>query len=121
MKAVGSTNHHPTTPWSSGKTTKNCLMRCAGGVQMAEQQDRPLWEVMHEAYWRVAGCNGFNPPASPDCYAAEIRAIVDRVLPEEPITPMLPDGYNVTRAKWEQRMATRALLLAEAERAERAG
>jgi hypothetical protein len=92
---------------------------------MGEQQDRPLWEVMNEAYRR-----GYQEPASGLIghtervrlgHAAQLRAIADVVAPEEGITPMLPDGYDVTRARWEQRMATRALLLAEAERAEKGG
>jgi len=83
-------------------------------------EPRPLWEVMQSAY--IAGCK-------PGCgyrlgYAAEIRAIADAVVPEEPN----PDAYtsiDIVRRfntsamlRWEQRMATRALLLAEAERAE---
>jgi hypothetical protein len=81
---------------------------------------KPLWRVMHEAYWRVAGCDGFNPPASPDCYAAELCAIADAVVPEEAEMPALNRAwYPEAYAKHRQRMATRALLLAEAERAEK--
>jgi hypothetical protein len=87
---------------------------------MAEQQDRPLWELMHEAYWRVAGCNGFNPPASPDCYAAEIRAIADVVAPDRPQPSTLELCYDEDdEREWHYEQRIRALLLAEAERAEK--
>jgi hypothetical protein len=84
---------------------------------------KPLWRVMHEAYWRVAGCDGFDPPASPDCYAAELRAIADVVVPEAPSPSRWQ--YRTERfwfmvyTAWEERQRIRALLLAEAERAEK--
>jgi hypothetical protein len=78
---------------------------------MAEPQGRPLWEVMQSAY--IAGC-------TPGCtyrvgYAAEIRAIADAVVPEEPHIPSEITAV-ILRA---QRQRIRARLLAEAERAEK--
>lgn len=35
---------------------------------------------MHEAYWRAAGCDtDWLPPSTPECYAAELRAIADAI------------------------------------------
>jgi hypothetical protein len=87
---------------------------------MAEQQ-KPLWRVMQDAFTDATIMHGYGRHG----YAAELRAIADVVVPEEP----KPDLYIGTDMgwmvnapatyKWEQRMATRALLLAEAERAEK--
>jgi hypothetical protein len=51
--------------------------------------------------------------------AAALRAAADQVVPEEKTTPMLESGYEVTRAKWEQRDTTRRKLLAIAAELER--
>jgi len=88
---------------------------------MAEPQDRPLWEVMHEAFLREVADN-------PHAELAEgiqimIRAIADVVVPEEPEPN--PDRFatetelDFRMGQWTQRMATRAKLLAEAECAEK--
>lgn len=71
----------------------------------------PLWEVMQDA--------GSNAPGTPrDAIAAEIRALRDWLVPEEdkpndefccpPVSTML----------WRQKMDLRALLTAEADRAD---
>ena len=44
--------------------------------------------------------------------AAALRAAADLVVPQEASTPLLESGYEVTRAKWEQRATTRSALLA---------
>jgi hypothetical protein len=94
-------------------------------MQMADK--KPLWEIMRDAYDTsivpIEIIKASDPQTGNDLtdrvgIAAELRALADEVLPEESITPMLPDGYDVTRAKWEQRMATRALLLKAAAEAE---
>jgi hypothetical protein len=88
--------------------------------------DRKLWEVMADAY-----CNANNMPTSRtgmmrSGIAAELRALADEVVPEEPRPGpdkgMMPGGtrmyYHAKLAQWEQRMATRALLLNAAAEAE---
>ena len=48
---------------------------------MTEEQLKPLWEVMEEAFLK-----GRQPGHSdPHGYAAELRAIADEVVPEEQI------------------------------------
>jgi hypothetical protein len=105
------------TSLSSGKTTKTCSKQCAEGVQMADK--KPLWEVMLAACLQAADdC----PDQVNACYAAEIRALADHVLPERQEPPISPHmGNFAANAIWRERMGIRALLLAEAERAERAG
>jgi len=81
---------------------------------------KPLWEVMQSAY--LAG----RKPGFTDChgYAAELRALADEVVPEEPEPPSTdhhpwPGAYQLmSDSRWEQRMATRALLLKAAAEAE---
>lgn len=42
--------------------------------------NRPLWHVMHAAYWEAAGFEKeLIPPSSQECFAAELRAIADRI------------------------------------------
>ena len=80
----------------------------------------PLWQVMADA----------RPPGlttqarfwmyERDCFAAEIRALADWLVPEEPEPP---DGYAETSAGyrhtvWEVHDELRDRLLAEADRAE---
>jgi hypothetical protein len=86
--------------------------QAAGEVAvMAEQQDRPLWQVMWDAFSNSYDMNLSTPMGM----AAELRAIADVVAPEEPHIPSDITAV-VLRA---QRQRIRALLLAEAERAER--
>jgi hypothetical protein len=87
---------------------------------MAEQQ-KPLWLIMDNASWDRMKQGAYAPQ---DIRAAELRAIADEVVPEEPE----PDAYVNTDIgwivntpemhKWEQRMATRDLLLQAAAEAE---
>lgn len=71
----------------------------------------PLWEVMQGAYFE-----GRNPGFSDrHGYAAEIRALRDWLVPEE---SMPSDELSSWDRLWE-RQRLRALLTAEAERAER--
>ena len=73
----------------------------------------PLWRVMKDAY--------MAPPTTAteaQCYAAEIRAIADWLVPEEePITDQEAECL-VTCGKRRQRTRHRDRLLAEADRAE---
>jgi hypothetical protein len=83
-------------------------------MQMAEQQDRPLWEVMIAAGLQGTGLNG----RVEDGEAARLRAIADVVAPEEE-TPGFNLGQSLAWQRWAERQRIRALLLAEAERAEK--
>jgi len=87
----------------------------------------PMWRVMREAYDRssvptdlVEACD----PQTGDCltdrygYANEIRALADVVAPEE-ADPGRDLGTLLQRERWAERQRIRALLLAEAERAEK--
>ena len=79
----------------------------------------PLWEVMQGAYFE-----GRNPGLSErHGYAAEIRALRDWLVPEEPPPHrgMRPGGTNLTYQETlsVERQRLRALLTAEADRAER--
>lgn len=90
----------------------------------------PLWEVMHQAHLDEAGMirytTGSQPVlGEPDRFtrAAEIRAVRDWLLPEEPPPHrgMRPGGTNLTYQETlsVERQHLRALLTAEADRAER--
>jgi len=81
---------------------------------MAEQQ-KPLWEVMREAYYNVEHPDLFSEECERLTIAAELRAIADVVAPEEPHIPSEITAV-ILRA---QRQRIRAMLLAEAERAEK--
>ena len=85
----------------------------------------PLWEVMRRAY-------DVSSPVPVDanldwidrhCYAGEIRALRDWLVPEEKQPPQRADigGWNSWHDKlcWDERQRLRALLTAEAEKAER--
>jgi hypothetical protein len=91
---------------------------------MAEQQDRPLWRVMREAYDRssvptdlIEACD----PQTGDCltdrygYAAELRAIADVVAPEKQEPFLMGSSHWV---QWAERQRIRAALLKAAEEAE---
>ena len=72
--------------------------------------DQPLWRVMYDSY-------DFDTP-SVQCHANMIRAIADRVVPEEAPMSRRIQGNAVAKALYLQRQRIRALLLAEADRAE---
>lgn len=80
----------------------------------------PLWEVMRDAYDRAP----MPPPAFRNCddigrflMAAEIRALRDWLVPEpeEPLFTATDEAFAI----WKERKHLRALLTAEADRAER--
>ena len=87
-----------------------------------DREPLPLWRVMHRAYDESA------PPGPGEwtngCgYAAEIRALRDWLVPEEapPHRGMRPGGSTLTHQETlsMERQRLRALLTAEAERAEK--
>jgi hypothetical protein len=80
-------------------------------------QDQPLWRVMQEAYCAADGTT--SPPDALDAplYAAEIEALRDLIVPEEPEYPMGTCG--IKQLQREERDRIRALLTAEAEKARR--
>jgi hypothetical protein len=87
-------------------------------------QDQPLWRVMQEAYCAADGTT--SPPDALDAplYAAEIEALRDRIVPEEPepYSPHLPEFLRWRSLLWcgyNQRQYIRALLTTEAEKARR--
>jgi hypothetical protein len=59
----------------------------------------------------------FDTP-SVQCHANMLRAIADRVAPEEPPMSRRIQGNAVAKALYLQRQRIRAVLLAEADRAE---
>jgi hypothetical protein len=78
---------------------------------------KPLWRVMQDAFTDATVMHGYGR----DGYAAELRAIADVVVPEEP-EPLISERHHLEPgviAEWAERQRIRALLLAEAERAER--
>lgn len=82
------------------------------------EQKPPLWEVMQGAYFE-----GRNPGFSErHGYAAEIRAMRDWLVPEHcdlPVPARPHEPGDVIRSEQSQRL--RALLTAEADRAELEG
>ena len=94
---------------------------------MTDTNRPPLWEVMQNAYDRqliaAVGVDALDRL----CYAAEIRAIADWLVPEEPEPPLgaVPksqinkciDEHSEWR-EWWVKDCLRAELLAEADRAE---
>ena len=74
----------------------------------------PLWRVMAEASTAII-------PPSPKCYAAEIRALADWLLPEEE-EPYASEWHDADEesawGEWWARRRVRGQLLAEAKRAE---
>ena len=95
---------------------------------MSTPNDQPLWRVMRHSYDQSSVPTALiesSDPETGDCltdrygYAAELRAIADRVAPEEiePPNAFEEEGYVPGRLRGE-RQRLRALLLAEADRAE---
>ena len=74
----------------------------------------PLWRVMHDAFLSstLSGEEGHQG------FAAEIRALRDWLVPEEP-EPEPGDRYEQRHIIWRHNHRLRAQLTAEAERAER--
>jgi len=86
---------------------------------MAEQQDRPLWVAMDSASWNRMKQGPYAPQ---DIRAAEIRALADVVAPDRPQPSTLELCYDEDdEREWHYEQRIRALLLAEAERAEKGG
>lgn len=85
-----------------------------------QQQPTPLWEVMHDAY--MAATDGPGCDAN-ECYAAQIEALADWLVPKEP----QPLGYvgdpddHVAYGIWIGHMEIRQRLLDEARRARGGG
>jgi hypothetical protein len=73
---------------------------------MAEQQDRPLWEVMHEAHATAEHQSFFVSQGPRRGYAAELRAIAQEIAKRDPDNAM-------------SALAVEEWLLAEAAEAER--
>lgn len=77
---------------------------------------------MHTAYWVEAGCDPDDLPRSvPKCYAAEIEALADVIVPEEE-EPYKSDydcewDHGRQYHMWQQRQQIRQRLLDEARRA----
>jgi len=88
-------------------------------------QDQPLWRVMQEAYCAADGTT--SPPDALDAplYAAEIEALRDRIVPEEPpYEDLMPSQLGnvldtAMSSQHAQRQSIRAQLTAEAEKARR--
>ena len=85
--------------------------------------DQPLWEVMDAVYDAAIKRRDFQSARRDGC-AAELRAIADAVVPEDPEPKVRSQGPGHDRdfeewLYWVQRMATRRRLLDEADRAER--
>jgi hypothetical protein len=89
-------------------------------IRMADK--KPLWEVMLNAKIQYTRTN--SSPTYGGEEAARLRALADEVVPEEPKPDYYVDtdmGWMVNAPatyRWEQRMATRALLLKAAAEAE---
>ena len=84
-----------------------------------QQQPTLLWELMQDAYMSAAIAPGRH---ANECYAAEIEALAQWLVPEEPEPPCgegepWPAAYQaMSDAKWEQRQQIRQRLLDEARR-----
>ena len=82
----------------------------------------PLWKVVDEAWWSLVNTAEphCDPPAS-DQAACVIRALRDWLVPEEP-EPRIYEHCDrddlVAWHRWDERQDLRALLTAEAARAE---
>ena len=97
---------------------------CGGGAAMTTPNRPPLWEVMRAAYDCSTAANGSTDDWTElDGYAAEIRALRDWLVPEEPPPHrgMRPGGTNLTYQETlsVERQRLRDLLTAEADRADR--
>ena len=96
---------------------------------MTLDKQEPLWRLMQNAYDQSSVPDELLESADAyDCltdrygYAAEIRALRDRILPPEPPVelPEYPDPIEAASwGGWKARENLRALLTAEAERAEK--
>ena len=78
----------------------------------------PLWKVLETAYFKGRSPGFAEGPG----YAAEIRALRDWLIPEEPgPTGMQPasHSYSARELERKERQRLRALLTAEAKRAEK--
>jgi hypothetical protein len=88
--------------------------------------DKKLWEIMRDAYFAAKHQSFFVSQGPRMGYAAELRAIANEVVPEEPkpvfyfyVDTDMGLMENIpARHRWEQRMATRAKLLKAAAEAE---
>jgi hypothetical protein len=81
--------------------------------------DQPLWRLMFEAGAAVTAKGAHS--TTHEAKAAELRAIADRVVPEEAAPGMsdFPDANDAAPwQRWQARQRIRARLLAEADRAE---
>lgn len=77
----------------------------------------PLWQEMIDAYAEATGLTAGDMQTIAIGTAAEIRALRDRLLPEEDV---IPDGDLTEQAyRSDERAGLRAILTAEADRAER--
>ena len=75
----------------------------------------PLWEVMRAAYDCSTAANGSTDDwTERDGFAAEIRAVRDWLVPDEGPRP----GLSYMGTRWDERQRLRAVLTAEADRAE---
>ena len=97
---------------------------CGGGAAMTTPNRPPLWEAMADAFDKAAPAASFcGAEILARCKAAEIRALRDWLVPEEPPPHrgMRPGGTNLTHRETlsVERQRLRALLTAEADRAER--
>jgi len=91
----------------------------------------PLWKVMYHAYDQSSvpsDALDSSDSQGADCltdrygYAAEIRALTETILPDEPVPelPKYPEPIEAASwGRWKARQNLRVLLLAEADRAER--
>jgi hypothetical protein len=87
-----------------------------------KQEREPLWRVMAGA-WSARVIVG-RPDAERLAIAAEIRALRDWLVPEEaqPQQSAMPfSSWNLKIEVWDDHQRLRALLTAEAERAEGGG
>jgi hypothetical protein len=93
---------------------------------MTSPTNPPLWQVMHEAQWQQQRPLFAIPR---QCYAAEIRAIADWLVPEEECASKTREDWVMHVAQEHMkagsasgarsaRRGVRRLLLAEAKRAE---
>lgn len=85
----------------------------------ATEQAQPLWKVMRTAYACSTAPNGSTRDwTGRDGFAAEIRAVAEWLVPEEePLPDSVHGGNRFDRQAERQRL--RALLITEADRAER--
>ena len=80
-------------------------------------EPRPLWAVMDSASWNRMKQGPYAPQ---DIRAAELRAPADVVVPDRTQPSTLELCYDEDdEREWHYEQRTRAVLLAEAERAER--